>query len=101
MVFVGLGLGSVVASAIDIAPWLPAIGRYKNVIFPVVAVLLAFNYWLVIVRPRGMDCAPGDVCHVDSTTSRFNRRMFQVSVAIYLFAVVMTYGMQEWLRLRQ
>lgn len=96
-----LGLGSVVASAIDIAPWLPAVGRQKNVIFPVVAVLLAFNYWLVIVRPRSMDCAPGDVCHFDSRTSRANRAMFWLSASIFVIAVVMTYGAEQWLRLQQ
>ena len=95
-----LGLGSVVASAIDIAPWLPVVGRYKHVIFPAVAVLLAFNYWLVIVRPRGMNCAPGDVCHIDSKTSRANRTMFWLSASIYAIAVLMTYGAQQWLRLR-
>lgn len=83
------------------APWLPTVGRYKNVVFAVVALLLAVNYWLVIVRPRSMDCAPGELCHIDSTTSRINRKMFWASTAIYVFAVVMTYGAQEWLRLRQ
>ena len=96
-----LGLGSVVASAIDIAPWLPVAGRYKSVIFPAVGVLLAFNYWLVIVRPRNMDCAPGDVCHVDSRTSRANRTLFWISTSIYIVAVVVTYGAQQWLRSQQ
>ena len=98
--FVSLGLGSVVASAIEIAPWLTVAGRYKSVIFPVVGALLAFNYWLVIVRPRHRDCAPGEVCHVDSRTSRANRAMFWLSVTVYVFAVVMTYGAQAWLRLQ-
>ena len=96
--FVSLGLGSVVASAIDVAPWLPVVGRYKDLIFPAVGVLLALNYWLVLVRPRRLDCAPGDVCHVDSRTSRLNRGMFWGSVSIYAVAVVMTYGAQAWLR---
>jgi hypothetical protein len=97
-VFVSLGLGSVVASAIDIAPWLPVVGRYKSVIFPAVGVLLAFNYWLVIVRPRSLDCAPGDVCHVDSRTSRANRALFWMSASIYVVALTMTYGAEQWLR---
>jgi hypothetical protein len=97
-VFVSLGLGSVVASALDVAPWLTTVGRMKGVIFPAVGVLLAFNYWLVIVRPRRMKCAPGDVCHVDSRTSRLNRGLFWVSVAIYTAAVVVTYGAESWLR---
>ena len=95
--FVSLGLGSVVASALDVAPWLTAIGRQKSIIFPAVGVLLAFNYWLVVVRPRSIECAPGDVCHVDSRTSRFSRAMFWVSVWIFGLAVVMTYGAQWWL----
>jgi hypothetical protein len=74
-----------------------AIGRQKSIIFPAVGVLLAFNYWLVIVRPRGMNCAPGDVCHIDSRASRLNRAMFWVSVCIFTIAVVMTYGAQWWL----
>ena len=96
-----LGLGSVVASAIDIAPWLPVVGRNKHLIFPAVGVLLALNYWLVIVRPRSMDCAPGDVCHIDSRTSRTNRALFWLSASIYVVAVVMTYGAEQWLRLQQ
>ena len=94
--FVSLGLGSVVASALDVAPWLVAVGRQKHIIFPAVGVLLAFNYWLVIVRPRSIACAPADVCHVDSRTSRFNRAMFWMSVWIFGLAVVVTYGAQWW-----
>ena len=95
--FVSLGLGSVVASALDVAPWLTAIGRQKSIIFPAVGVLLAFNYWLVVVRPRSIECAPGDVCHVDSRTSRFNRALFWMSVWMFVVAVVTTYGAQWWL----
>jgi hypothetical protein len=95
---VSLGLGSVVASALDVAPWLMAVGRQKSLIFLVVGALLAFNYWLVVVRPRAMDCAPGDVCHIDSPTSRFNRRMLWLSVWIYVIAVTLTYASQWWIR---
>lgn len=95
--FVSLGLGSVVASALDVAPWLMAIGRQKHIIFPAVGALLAFNYWLVIVRPRSIECAPGEVCHVDSRTSRFNRAMFWISVWLFGLAVVVTYGAPWWL----
>ena len=96
--FVSLGLGSVVASALDVAPWLMTIGAMKHIIFPAVGALLAFNYWLVVVRPRRLECEPGEVCHVDSRTSRFNRAMFWLSAGIYVVAVVMTYGASAWLR---
>jgi len=69
----------------------------KGYIFPAVGALLAFNYWLVVVRPRTLVCEPGDVCHVDSRTSRFNRAMFRVSLLIFGLALVMTYGAQWWL----
>ena len=96
--FVSLGLGSVVASVLDVAPWLSTVGRMKNIIFVAVGALLAFNYWLVVVRPRRMNCAPGDICHVDSRTSRFNRGMFWLSAWIFVAAVGLTYGAQLWLR---
>ena len=51
---------------------------------------MALNYWLVVVRPRR--CAPGDVCHVDSPLMRFNRRVLWVSAAVYVIALVATYG---------
>ena len=59
---------------------------------------MALNYWLVVVRPRR--CAPGDVCHVDSPLMRFNRRVFRVSAAVYVIALVATYGsllVLEWM----
>ena len=92
-----LGLGSVVASTLEVAPWLAAVGRQKAIIFPAVGMLLAFNYWLAIARPKGLDCAPGDVCHIDSPTSRLNRVMFWTSLAIYIVAIVGTYGAEWWI----
>lgn len=85
-----------VASTLEVAPWLAAVGRQKSIIFPAVGVLLAFNYWLAIVRPKHLDCAPGDVCHIDSRTSRFNRAMFWSSLVIYIGAVTLTYGAEWW-----
>lgn len=93
-----LGLGSVIASTLEVAPWLMTIGRHKGEVFLAVGSLLVFNYWLAIFRPRRMNCAPGDVCHVDSPAMRFNRVMFWFSVAIYTSAVVFTYAALWWVR---
>jgi len=95
-VFVSLGLGSVIASTVEAAPWVAVISRHKNIVFPSVAALLAFNYWFSIVRPRQMNCAPGDVCQIDSPAMRWNRRLFWLSVAIFVVAVVITYSMLIW-----
>lgn len=92
-----LGLGSVVASTLEVAPWLMVIGAQKSVIFPVVGGFLAFNYWLAVARPKKMQCEPGDMCHIDSPVSRLNRALFWTSLAIYVIAVVATYGAQRWI----
>jgi len=89
-VFVTLGLGSVIASVVEIAPWFAAIGRYKAPLFAASGALLVLNYWLVVVRPRR--CEPGELCHMDTPFMRFNRRLYWFSVAIYLVAIAVTYG---------
>ena len=88
--FVALGLGSVVASAVTAAPWLAVISRHKPLVFGASGLLLALNYWLVVVRPRR--CAPGELCHVDSPMMRWNRRVFWFSALVYSAALVLTYG---------
>jgi len=75
------------------------IGQRKSIVFPAVALLLAFNYWIAIVRPRNADCAPGEVCHVDSPAMRFNRKLFWFSLAIYITAVTVTYSALWWVRM--
>lgn len=95
-----LGLGSVVATSIEAAPWLISIGRHRAIVFSTVGAMLAINYWLAIVRPRSMDCAPGDVCHVDSSAMRATRVLFWTSVAIWAGAVIVAYAAPWWFGLR-
>jgi len=72
------------------------VGRHKGGVFLLVGGLLAFNYWLAIVRPRRMDCAPGEVCHTDSPAMRINRVIFWASAAMYTGAVAFTYAALWW-----
>ena len=95
---VSLGLGSVIASAIDVAPWITIPGRYKGIVFTLVGVVLAFNYWFVIARGRRADCQPGELCHPDNPAARANRILFWASVAIYVAAVCATYAAVWWVR---
>jgi hypothetical protein len=76
------------------------IGRRKGLVFASVGALLALNYWLTIVRPRRMNCAPGEMCHVDSPTMRVNRFLFWTSVAIYVSAATFTYAALWWVRMQ-
>ena len=72
------------------APWLAVISRYKTTVFAASGLLLALNYWLVVVRPRR--CAPGELCHFDSPLMRWNRRVFWTSALVYASALMLTYG---------
>ncbi len=93
-----LGLGSVIASILEVAPWFAAVGRHKPLLFGGSALLLALNYWLVVVRPR--TCVPGELCHMDTPFMRFNRRLYWLSVVIFGIAVAITYGglvVMRWL----
>jgi hypothetical protein len=76
------------------------VGRHKTAVFAIVGLMLAANYWLAIVRPQRMHCAPGDVCHVDSPAMRASRIMFWSSVAIWVGAVTFTYAALWWVRLQ-
>ena len=76
------------------------IGRRKTAVFLTVGALLVLNYWVAVVRPRQMNCAPGEVCHIDSPAMRVNRVLFWVSVAIYAAAVTFTYAALWWVRVQ-
>jgi len=78
------------ASVIDAAPWFVELQRYKSVMFSVSGAALALNYWVVVVRPRR--CAPGELCHMDTPFMRLNRRVYWISVALFVAALVLTYG---------
>jgi hypothetical protein len=86
----------VVASAVSTAPWLAIVSRHKEVVFGLSGLLIALNYWLVVVRARA--CAPGELCHIDSPLMRWNRGVFWLSAGIYIVALVLTYGSLAVLR---
>ena len=81
------------ASFIEVAPWFVEVQRYKAAMFAASAGVLGVNYRLVVERPRR--CAPGELCHMDSPFMRFNRRLFWLSVALFVIALALTFG-SEW-----
>ena len=78
------------ASLIETAPWIVVLERQRPVLFSVSAAILALNYWIVVVRPRR--CAPGELCHIDSPFMRFNRRLYWISLTLFVAALAVTYG---------
>jgi hypothetical protein len=99
-VLVSLGLGSVIGTAFEAAPWLMVIGRHKGPVFIAVGLLLTVNYWVAVVRPRRMNCAPGEICHIDSPAMRVNRALFWTSAFVYAGAVAFTYAALWWVRMQ-
>jgi hypothetical protein len=90
----------VIATALETAPWLMVIGRHRGAVFLGVGGLLALNYWLTVVRPARLNCAPGETCFVDSPAMRLNRRLYWLSVAIYTGAVIFYYAALLWVRMQ-
>ena len=78
------------ASLIETAPWIVVLERHRPVLFGVSAAVLALNYWMVVVRPR--QCAPGELCHIDSPFMQFNRRLYWISLVLFAVALIVTYG---------
>jgi len=78
------------AALIETAPWIVVLERNRPLLFSVSGVLFALNYWMVLVRPR--QCAPGELCHIDSPFMRFNRRLYWISLALFGVALIVTYG---------
>ncbi len=79
------------------APWLIDVSRHKRAVFAGAGLLLVFNYWLAVLRPGRMRCAPGEMCHVDSPAMRMNRVLFWSSVAVYLGAAALNVAALWWL----
>ena len=95
-----LGLGSVIASTVATLPWLVSISRHKGWVYLGAAALLALDYWVIVVRPRRVHCAPGEVCYADSPAMRLSRYAFWTAVGIYVSAVSLGYGAELWFRLQ-
>jgi len=85
-------------SAFEAAPWLGTISRHKGPVFAAVGALLIINYRVAVIRPRQMNCAPGEICHVDSPAMRMNRFLFWASVVIYAGALLFTSAALWWIR---
>lgn len=93
IVLVSLGLGSVLVSlsASPVFPFMKFVLDHKGAAFALVGMLLGFNYYLMYMYLPAKACAPGEVCHIDSRTSRVGRWMLWVSVAIYAVSLFATY----------
>lgn len=47
VIFVALGLGGAVASAVSALPWLAKLSEYKSITFSLTGAVLAYSYWRI------------------------------------------------------
>ena len=80
--------------AITATPFFPVLQfvlDHKLVAFTIVGVLLSANYYLMYSYIPSKECAPGEVCHVDSPSSRLGRKVLWASVGVYTASLFVTY----------
>ena len=87
---VTLGAGSVVATMVTTAPWLPVLSRHKEWVFVLSVLLLGANYW-ALYRARGAACEPGGICHPAHPVGRWLRRVFWASLGLFAVAIAAAY----------
>lgn len=80
-------------SASPIFPFVKFVLDHKAAVFFIVGVLLGFNYYLMHVYLPAKSCAPGEVCHVDSGSSRMGRWMLWTSVVLYGVSLLAAYAL--------
>lgn len=94
---VSLGLGSTMAALISVAPWLVTVSRYKIWFFLGAGLVLALTYW-TLYRSPAVRCAPDAECAATNPLGRWTRRLFWVSVALYVVGIGTAYTpLVRWL----
>ena len=93
-VFVLLGMGTVVASLLSVAPWLVSLSRHKVWTFSIAGTLIACSFVMTyVIAPRLRD---GEACDADDPTtcgevSRLSRVLLWGSALIYSVGFVVAY----------
>jgi mercuric ion transport protein len=100
--FVLLGLGATVASAVSVAPWLITLSRHKNWTFALAGLLIATNFvYLFRIAPRLRTESQACPLHGPSacgTADRMSRWILWVSAGIYLVGLFSAYLLGPILR---
>lgn len=88
IVLVTLGMGSMVASAVSVLPWMVWLSQYKAITFSVTALLLAYSGW----RLRQINLSAR--CSIeDGKRLKWQKRLLSVSAVIFVTAVFAAYAL--------
>ncbi len=98
---VTLGLGGVMAATVSTVPGLITLSHYKGWVFLIAGFLIAFNVFLVYVRPRQQQ-----VCEIDGTggsgcevAGRWSKGVLWLSLGLYTVGAFVTYAALPFVRL--
>jgi hypothetical protein len=97
VMFVLVGLGATVASALSAVPWLVALSRHKEWVFATSGLLIATNaYYVYRLAPRLLlrraACPPGEE-QACVSASRLSRVLLLASVGIYVVGLIAAYAL--------
>ena len=81
----------VTITASPVFPVLQFVLDHKLAVFTGVGLLLGINFYVMFRYMPSRDCAPGEVCHVDSRSSRLGRAMLWTSAGLYAVSLTVTY----------
>lgn len=88
IVLVTLGMGSMVASAVSVLPWMVWLSQYKAITFSVTALLLVYSGW----RLRQINLSAR--CSIeDGKRLKWQKRLLSVSAVIFVTAVFAAYAL--------
>ena len=90
IIFVALGLGTVIAALISQYPIVVVFSQHKIWIFLVSALLLLFCTWLLWRSERSCPADPG-LAAACNKIQMWNKRIFWVAVIIWLIGFLVTY----------
>ena len=90
LIFVTLGMGAVIASLITQFPVLTTLSHYKFWIFLSAALLLIITAWL-LWRPNRSCPADPKLAKLCNQIQTWNKRIFWVSLTIWIVSFVVTY----------
>lgn len=88
IVLVALGMGSVMASLVSALPWLGPLSQYKGITFAATALVLAYSGWRLHRARRADHCSVND-----GRRLKWQKRLFGISIVIFLIALFAAYAL--------
>ena len=90
IIFVSLGLGTVIVTLISQFPILVTLSQYKLWIFIISALLLMITAWLLWQQEKSCPADP-TLAKLCNKIQKYNKRIFWVALSIWIVGFMVTY----------